>query len=130
MRTNFYQRTAYQLSDQPVPSCFIHLDDVFDQHFQVFEEADAHPCVVMAESLCARMADLEMYAFLIEDARKRHTVDARAEEKATILTRSFFVGRDGRGRRGADDGVRPAARCRQQHLWRGRLLAAPGRRCA
>jgi hypothetical protein len=52
----------------------------------------------MAESLCGRMADLEMYAFLIEDARKRHTVDARAEEKATILTRSFFVGYLGAGR--------------------------------
>lgn len=98
MRTNFYQRTAYQLSDQPVPSCFVRLDDVFDRTFTVFEEADAHPCVVMAESLCARMADLEMYAFLMEDARKRHTVDARAEEKATILTRSFFVGYLGAGR--------------------------------
>lgn len=98
MKTRFYERTAYQLSDQPVPSCFVRLDEVFDQHFATFEEAYSHPCVVMAESLCARMADVELYAFLIEDARKRHTVDPKAEEKAALLTRSFWVGYLGAGR--------------------------------
>lgn len=98
MKTRFYERTAYQLSDQPVPSCFTRLDDLFDSQFTTYEDAYTHPCVVMAEVLCARMADLEMYAFLIEDARKRHTVDPKAEEKAAILTRSFWVGYLGAGR--------------------------------
>ena len=80
------------------------LDDVFDRRFATYEEAYNHPCVIMAESLCARMADVEMYAFLIEDARKRHTVDPKAEEKAAILTRSFLVGYLGAGRALLDAG--------------------------
>jgi len=98
MKTYFYERTAYKLSDQPVPSCFMQLDEQIDRAFASFEEAYGHRSVVMAESICARMADLEMYAFLIEDARKRHSVDPRGDEKATILTRSFFVGYLGAGR--------------------------------
>ncbi|MFN8470387.1 MAG: hypothetical protein U0X20_32840, partial [Caldilineaceae bacterium] len=98
MKTYFYDRTAYRLSDQAVPSCFIRLDEVFDARFATFEEADAHPCVPMAESLCARMADVEMYAFLIEDARRRHSVDAKGDDKTSVLTRSFLVGYLGAGR--------------------------------
>ncbi len=105
MKTRFYERTAYHLSDQPVPSCFLRLDDVFDRRFAAYEEAYNHPCVIMAESLCARMADVEMFAFLIEDARKRHTVDPKAEEKAAILTRSFLVGYLGAGRALLDVGA-------------------------
>ncbi len=105
MRIQFYERTAYHLSDQPVPSCFVRLDELFDQHFTTFEDAYSHPCVVMAESLCGRMADVEMYAFLIEDARKRHTVDPKAEAKAAILTRSFWVGYLGAGRALLDVGA-------------------------
>ena len=98
MKTYFYERTAYNLSDQPVPSCFIRLDEHIDRSFSTFDEAFSHRSVVMAESVCARMADLEMYAFLIEDARKRHTVDARGDDKTLILTRSFLVGYLGAGR--------------------------------
>ncbi|MBW7881701.1 MAG: hypothetical protein H3C34_03530 [Caldilineaceae bacterium] len=105
MKTYFYERTAYHLSDQPVPSCFTRLDENFDRQFASFEEAYTHPCVVMAESLCARMADVEMYAFLIEDARKRHTVDPKAEEKVAILTRSFLTGYLGAGRALLDVGA-------------------------
>ena len=91
-------RTAYRLSDQAVPSCFIRLDEVFDARFATFDEAYGHRGVIMAETICARMADLEMYAFLIEDARRRHTVDPTGDDKATILTRSFLVGYLGAGR--------------------------------
>ena len=98
MKTYFYDRTAYRLSEQAVPSCFIRVDEVFDARFATFEEADAHPCVAMAESLCARMADVEMYAFLMEDARRRHSVDAKGDDKTSILTRSFLVGYFGAGR--------------------------------
>jgi hypothetical protein len=38
------------------------------------------------------MADVEINAFLIEDARKRHTVDPKAEAKAAILTRILLAG--------------------------------------
>jgi hypothetical protein len=98
VKTNFYERTAYKLSDQPVPSCFVRLDDAFDRRFATFDEAFSHPTVAMAESICARMADVEMYAFLMADARKRHVVDTSGDEKATILTRSFLVGYLGAGR--------------------------------
>jgi hypothetical protein len=105
MKVRFYERTAYQLSDQPVPSCFMRLDEHFDRRFSTHDEAVRHPCVILAESICARMADVEMYAFLIEDARKRHTVDPKAEEKAAILTRSFLVGYLGAGRSLLDSGA-------------------------
>ena len=105
MKVRFYERTAYQLSEQPVPSCFMRLDEHFDRRFSTHDEAVRHPCVILAESICARMADVEMYAFLIEDARKRHTVDPKAEEKAAILTRSFLVGYLGAGRSLLDSGA-------------------------
>ncbi|MBK8046063.1 MAG: hypothetical protein IPK16_02365 [Anaerolineales bacterium] len=98
MKTYFYERTAYALSDQPVPSCFMRLDDHFDLNFTGYEEAMRHRAVVMAEAICGRMADVEMYAFLIEDARKRHAIDAKGDDKAAILTRSFLVGYLGAGR--------------------------------
>jgi hypothetical protein len=98
LKTYFYDRSAYRLSEQAVPSCFVRLDEVFDSHFTTYEDAAAHRCVAMAESLCARMADVEMYAFLMEDARRRHSVDAKGDDKTSILTRSFLVGYLGAGR--------------------------------
>jgi hypothetical protein len=98
VKTYFYDRSAYRLSEQAVPSCFVRLDEVFDGRFATYEEAEGHRCVVMAESLCARMADVEMYAFLIEDARRRHSVDAKGDDKTSILTRSFLIGYLGAGR--------------------------------
>lgn len=92
MKTHFYERTAYKLSEQPVPSCFIKLDEHFDHRLGVIQASNPHVSVVFAESLCARMADVEMYAFLIEDARKRHGLEQGNDVKAAILTRSFFVG--------------------------------------
>ena len=92
MKTHFYERSAYKLSEQPVPSCFIKLDDYFDQRLGVIQANNPHVSVDFAESLCARMADVEMYAFLIEDARKRHGLEQGNDAKAAILTRSFFVG--------------------------------------
>ena len=92
MKTRFYERTAYKLSEQPVPNCFIKLDDHFDYRLGVIQSSHPHPSVIIAESGCARMADVEMYAFLIEDARKRHGLEQGNDVKAAILTRSFFVG--------------------------------------
>jgi hypothetical protein len=92
MKTNFYERTAYKLSSEPVPDCFLKLDEHFDSHLSSYEETVTHHCVFFAESLCSRMADIELYAFLMEDARKRHTIDRKEDEKAAILTRAFFLG--------------------------------------
>ncbi len=92
MKTRFYQRSAYLLSDQPVPSCFVNLDDHFDERLSIVQLERPHPSVVLAESLCARFADVEMYAFMIEDARKRHGLEQGNDVKAAVLTRSFFVG--------------------------------------
>lgn len=92
MKTNFYQRTVYRLSDLPIPSCFIKLDDHFERSLTLTRGAMTHKVVLLAESLCGRMADVEMFAFLIEDARKRHRLERDGEMKAAVLTRSFFVG--------------------------------------
>jgi hypothetical protein len=89
MRTRFFERTAYQLSDEPVPNCFIKLDDHFDTRLDDPLDGSLHPSLVLAESLCGRMADVEMYAFLLEDARKRHTIDSTT---VGPVTHSFFIG--------------------------------------
>lgn len=107
MPTNFYQRTAYRLSDQPVPNCFIKLDEHFDRNLAVTQQrgASTHIGVLLAESVCARMADVEMFAFLIEDARKRHRLERDGEAKAAILTRSFMIGYLGAARALLDSGA-------------------------
>jgi hypothetical protein len=92
MQTRFYERSAYKLSEQPVPSCFLRLDDHFDERLPIVQGNHPHPSVVLAESLCARFADVEMYAFLVEDARKRHGLEQGNDAKAAVLTRSFFIG--------------------------------------
>ena len=97
MKTRYYQRTAYSLSDQPIPSCFIRLDEVFNVKLSNDPLSELHTSVVLAESLCSRMADIEMYAYLIADAGKRHSLDASQTDRtsdmnAAILTRAFTVG--------------------------------------
>ncbi len=94
MSTNFYRRTAYRLSEQPVPNCFLKLDQHLERALAVAEPrgATTHVFILLAESVCARMADVEMFAFLIEDARKRHRLERDGEIKAAILTRSFMIG--------------------------------------
>jgi len=72
MKTFFYERTAYKLSNEPVPNCFFLLDDHFDTRFTSATEAYTHPSLLLAENICAQMANVEMYAFLIADALRRH----------------------------------------------------------
>jgi hypothetical protein len=92
MRIALYERTAYLLSPQPVPSCFIHLEEHFNRRFPSAQEAAAQQAVLLAEGICARMADVEMYAFLMEDVRKRHTIERREDDKAAVLTRAYMFG--------------------------------------
>ena len=84
LKTRFYERTAYRFSDEPVPSCFMKLDDHFDARFPEANVASTHINVLLAESICSRMADLEMYAFLIEDVRKRHGLDKDSDVRGAI----------------------------------------------
>jgi hypothetical protein len=92
MKTLFYDRTAYSLSSEPVPNCFVKLDDHFDTLFSDHREFAVNRNVLLAESVCSRMADVEMYAFLMEDARKRNSLDRKEDDRAAILTRSFLIG--------------------------------------
>ncbi len=97
MQTHFYERTAYRLSEQPVPACFIKLDTLFDALLPASADQPLAYSLVLAESICARMAEVEMYAFLIEDARKRQSLDRtemdyESDLKTAVLTRSFLVG--------------------------------------
>ena len=92
MKTYFYERTAYKLSDEPVPEFFLTLDEHFDGALAYDQNLYAHRSVLLAESVCSRMADVEMYAFLLEDTRKRDSIARKEDEKAAILTRSFFLG--------------------------------------
>jgi hypothetical protein len=92
MKTYFYERTAYKLSNEPVPECFLKLDEHFDGALAYDHNLYAHRSVLLAESVCSRMADVEMYAFLLEDTRKRNSIERKEDEKAAILTRSFLLG--------------------------------------
>ncbi|MEX1019004.1 MAG: hypothetical protein WDZ49_05065 [Litorilinea sp.] len=92
MKTLFYDRTAYKLSSEPVPACFLTLDDHFDARLAERGEICVHPLVLLAESVCGRMADIEMYTFLMEDTRTRKSLDRAEDERAAIVTRSFMLG--------------------------------------
>jgi hypothetical protein len=92
MKTYFYERTAYKLSDETVPDFFLKLDEHFDTALSYDHNLYAHRSVLLAESVCSRMADVEMYAFLLEDTRKRSSIARKEDEKAAILTRSFLLG--------------------------------------
>lgn len=93
MKTNFYERTAYRLSDNPVPAFFVRLDEHFARVLPgaLPRGAATHVAVLLAESICARMAEVEMYAFLIEDARKRPRMSYEGDDAAAILTRAYFI---------------------------------------
>ncbi len=92
MKTYFYERTAYKLSSEPVPEFFLKLDEHFENRLAYEQNIYAHPSVLLAESICGRMADVEMYAFLLEDVRKRTSTQRSEDEKAAVLTRSFLLG--------------------------------------
>jgi hypothetical protein len=121
MKTRFYERTAYRLSEQPVPNCFLKLDDHFDGVFSNDQTTPMNFGLALAETVCARMADVEMYAFLAEDAGKRHSleqseIDRAADMKAAVLTRSFMVGYFGACRALLDSGAGTLATIYQLQL--------------
>jgi hypothetical protein len=96
MATPFYLRTTYRLSEEPVPACFLTLDDHFAAKLPPVEDGALHYGMVLAELVCSRMADVEMYAFLMDDARQRQSLKAAemnhdADLKTAVMTRAFLV---------------------------------------
>ncbi len=49
MKTLFYDRTAYSLSSEPVPNCFVKLDDHFDTLFSDHQECGQPQCLAGGE---------------------------------------------------------------------------------
>lgn len=94
MKTRFPERTCYRLGELTVPNCFLRLDEHFDAAFslELPNAPQTEVAVLLAESICARMAEIEMYAYQIGDARKRQKMDKEGDIRAAILTRAFFVG--------------------------------------
>lgn len=86
MKSLFYNRTAYLLLNKSVPQCFMDLDQYFDTRFQTTRVL-THRLVVLAENLCRRMADLELYAQYISEVQI-----AENPVKASILIGTLLVG--------------------------------------
>ena len=87
MKTSFYNRTAYspRLLNITVPQCFIELDDYFDTLFQT-TTGSAQLVVILAENLCRRLADVELFAQYISEAQRESDTF-----QAAILIGTFLV---------------------------------------
>ena len=70
MKTYFYNRTVYRVLSQEVPHCFIALDGYFDSQFSSLEQSFSDHRVHLAENLCRRMGDIEMFAAQILDLQQ------------------------------------------------------------
>lgn len=88
MKTFFYNRTVYSLKlpDMTVPQCFIELDEYFDTLFKT-SAGLTHESVHLAENLCRRIADVQLYAHYVSEAQKGSDTF-----KAAILIGTFLVG--------------------------------------
>jgi hypothetical protein len=87
MKTFFYNRTAYSLKlpSMAVPQCFIELDDYFDTLFQTTFDL-TQEVVMLAENLCRRLADVELFAHYISEAQRKSNTF-----QAAILIGTFLV---------------------------------------
>lgn len=87
MKTFFYNRTAYspRLLNMAVPQCFIELDDHFDTLFPT-TAGSTQEAVILAENLCRRLADVELFAQYISEAQRES--DAL---RAALLIGTFLV---------------------------------------
>lgn len=86
MKTHFYNRSAFKYIPVPLPQCFIDLDDKFDATFNDHSVALQHPSVKLAENICRRMADIELYACSISEPH-----NAKDIWKASIIIGSLLV---------------------------------------
>ena len=89
MRTLFYNRTPYVRLKQRVPECFIELDCYFGEIFQSGTEI-LQKHTILAENICHRMADVEVYAEYISEELKRNNAGQAAIYIGTLLV-GFFT---------------------------------------
>lgn len=68
MKGLVYSNTAYRLGHFQVPECFKKLDDFFDELLFKNGKVLVHKSSDLAQNLCRRMADIELYAWLISQA--------------------------------------------------------------
>jgi hypothetical protein len=87
MKTLFYSRTAYSLKlpNITVPQCFIELDNYFDTLFQTTSGL-TQGAVILAENLCRRLADVELFAQYISEAQRKSNTF-----QAAVLIGTFLV---------------------------------------
>jgi hypothetical protein len=87
MKTFFYNRTAYSLKlpNTTVPQCFVELDNYFDTLFQT-PVGLTQEVVILAENLCRRLADVELFTQYISEAQRK--LDTF---QAAILIGTFLV---------------------------------------
>ena len=87
MKTFFYNRTAYGLKspNATVPQCFVELDNCFDKLFQT-PAGITQEVVILAENLCRRLADVELFTQYISEAQRK--LDTF---QAAILIGTFLV---------------------------------------
>lgn len=90
MKTFFYNRTAYspRLLNMTVPQCFIELDNHFDALFQT-TAGSTQEVVILAENLCRRLADVELFAQYISEAQKESDTFQAANIIGTFLVAYF-----------------------------------------
>jgi hypothetical protein len=105
MKSYFYERTGYKLNDKPAPSCFLHLDEHFDRSPALADTGVLHLPVLLAESICGRIADVEFYVSLMEEVRKRQALEKGGDIKAAVRTRSYLLGYLGVARSLLDSGA-------------------------
>ena len=88
MKSHFYflNHSAFKFIGVPLPQCFIELDDKLDPIFKDFGGALRHPSVKLAGNVCRRMADIELYAFIISQVQNDKDI-----WKASIITGSLLV---------------------------------------
>jgi hypothetical protein len=71
-----------------VPQCFIELDNYFDTLFQT-PDGLTHEAVILAEILCRRLADVELFAQCISEAQNRSDAFQAATLIATFMVAYF-----------------------------------------
>jgi len=105
MKTYFYMKSAYLYlpGENEKPECFLKLDEYFDE--KIPDSAGSsianildYPLVSLAENLCYRMADIDLYASLINDLLKdshefwsEGSPIGRHIHKKTILASSLLI---------------------------------------
>lgn len=87
MKSHFYNRTPYPHINVPVPVCFIEMDNYFDSKFSDINELFKTAGLKLTENICRRIADVDMYASVIENMLNNSNA-----YKAATLTGSFMVG--------------------------------------